>query len=80
MQTYRDTASLSSLLEEATQKGEIRIELADGRAFVLKPEKASRSPFDVPGIDSDVSTAEIVAIIREGRERSSTNSLLTQEP
>jgi predicted RNase H-like HicB family nuclease len=34
-----------------------------------RPEKHSRSPLDVPGIDVSISAGDIVEIIREGRER-----------
>ena len=41
----------------------------DGRSVVLQPEPADSSPLDVAGVDLGVATDEIVAIIREGRER-----------
>jgi hypothetical protein len=34
-----------------------------------KPKSAQRSPLDVPVVDSDFSTEEIVEIVREMRER-----------
>jgi len=40
----------------------------DGRTFALSPEKGLSSPLDVPSIKADVSTQEIVDIVREGRE------------
>ncbi len=33
------------------------------------PEQIPTSPLDVPSIRTDISTQEIVAIVREGRER-----------
>ncbi len=70
MQTYLETQeNLSVLLERARQQGEVRIKRADGEVFVLKPEKQKRSAFDVAGIDLGVSTEEIVAFVREGRDR-----------
>ena len=70
MQTYFETQeNLSILLERAREQGEVRIERADGQIFVLKPEKKKRSVFDIAGINLDVSTEEIVAFVREGRER-----------
>lgn len=71
MQTYlEDQESLSVLLEQARQEGEVRIKSADGEIFILKPEKPGRSALDVAGINLNISTKEIVEIIREGRERS----------
>lgn len=70
MQTYLETQeTLSVLLERAREQGEVRIKRADGQIFVLKPEKDKRSALDVAGIDLGVSTEEIVAFVREGRER-----------
>ena len=69
MQTYLETQqNLPALLEAATREGAVRIRRQDGKIFVLKPEEAT-SPLDVAGVDLGVSTAEIVAFIREGRER-----------
>ena len=70
MQTYLEAQeNLSVLLERASEQGEVRIKRADGQVFVLKPERKKRSALDVVGIDLDVSTEEIVAFVREGRER-----------
>ena len=70
MQTYLETQeNLSVLLERAREQGEVRIKRADGEVFVLKPERKKRSAFDVAGIDLGVSTEEIVAFVRERRER-----------
>lgn len=70
MQTYLETQeNLSVLLERAGEQGEVRIKRTDGKIFVLKPEKVKQSGFDVAGINLGVSTEEIVAFVREGRER-----------
>lgn len=70
MQTYLETQeSLSVLLERAREQGEVRIRRTDGQVFVLRPEGERRSALDVAGINLDISTEEIVAFVREGRER-----------
>ena len=71
MQTYTESEleSLSSLLEQASREGEVRIQRADGASFILRPEKIKRSPLDIAGIDLHISTQEIIEIVREGRER-----------
>lgn len=77
MQTYTEngTDNLSALLEQAGRDGEVRIRRADGRLFVLKPARkelrknTKRSGLNVKGINLNISTQEIVEIIREGRER-----------
>ena len=41
----------------------------DKQFSILKPEPTPRLPLDVPGIDLNVSTQEILDLIRESRER-----------
>jgi len=68
MQTYLEAGqSLAALLEQAQQKGEVRIQREDGQTFVLKPERP-RSPLDVQGVDLGLSAAEVVEFIHEGRK------------
>ena len=62
--------SLAALLEQARREGEVRIKGSDGQTFILKPEESKRSALDVVGIDLNISTQEIVGLIREGRQRS----------
>ncbi|HMV51558.1 MAG TPA: type II toxin-antitoxin system Phd/YefM family antitoxin [Blastocatellia bacterium] len=71
MQTYTESEQepLSFLLEQAARDGEVRIRREDGALFVLRPETAVRSALDVAGINLNVSTQEIIDIVREGRER-----------
>ena len=72
MRTYSFTEArqnLASILDEANKKGVVRINRRDGQAFILKPVPVTGSPLDIQGIDVDISTEEIIDIIREGRER-----------
>jgi hypothetical protein len=70
MQTYLDTQrDLPALLEEATRLGGVRIRRQDGQTFLLTPDAPAGSPLDIPGIDLSLTSQEIVAAIREGRER-----------
>ncbi len=59
----------SSLLEEAKKEGAVCIKKRDGESFYLKPVVPKKSPLDVKGVDLEISSSEIVDIIREGRER-----------
>ena len=59
---------LASLLEQATQEGEVKIKGKDGQIFVIKPEPNAVSPLDVEGIDLGVTTDEIIQFIHEGRK------------
>ena len=60
--------SLASLLAKASHEGEVRIQDEEGHLFILKPEDR-RSPLDIRGVDVDISREEIIAIVRESRER-----------
>ena len=61
---------LDDLLKKAEQEGEVRIRRDDGGEFVVRP--AAQSGLDVPGVklERPITAEEIVAIIRQGRERS----------
>ena len=61
--------NFASLLEIAQRDGAVRIRRKDGRAFVLQPGSSAVSPLDVEGVDIGVTSAETVAMIREGRGR-----------
>ena len=70
MQTnLENQQSLAALLEQARRNGEELIQGAYGQIFILKPEESRRSALDVAGINLNISTTEIVELIREGRER-----------
>ncbi len=59
----------ASVLDQAEREGEARIVRKNGTVFIIKPEKRSRSPLDVPGIELSISADDIVEAVREGRER-----------
>jgi hypothetical protein len=68
--TYSEARqNLASVLERAARDGEVRIRRRDGQVFVVKLQPRSGSPLDVETVELGVTTAEIVAFIREGRER-----------
>ena len=50
-------------------EGKVLIRRRDGSLFSLVPEKKSTSPFDVPGIKTNVSTQQIVDTLRTERVR-----------
>jgi hypothetical protein len=60
---------LSDLLKQAIREGEVRIIGEDGAVFVVKPDPAGRSPFDIEGLDLGVTTSDIIESIRESRAR-----------
>ncbi len=68
--TYSEARqNLASLLEIAQRDGAVRIRRKDGKSFVLQPESRKGSPLDVEPIKMNVTTDEIVRIVREGREQ-----------
>ena len=68
--TYSEARQkLASVLEQAENTGKVLIRRKDGRTFALVPERDVASPLDVPTIKAEITTPEIVDIVREGRER-----------
>ena len=66
--TYSEARQkLSSVLDSAKRSGKVLIKRKDGSTFSLEPETQSRSPLDVKGIKSNISTKEIVSFVRESR-------------
>ena len=61
---------LASALDEADSTGKVFIRRRDGRTYALVPEGIPTSPLDVPSISADISTQEIVSLIRRERGRS----------
>ena len=71
--TYSEARQkLARVLDQAESTGKVLIRRKDGRIFALIPERSSASPLDVPSVKANISTQEIVDIIREGRERGRT--------
>ena len=68
--TYSEARQqLASVLDAAQQDGAVRIRRRDGRTFVLQLETSKSSPLDVEGVDLDISTSDIVSLVRESRSR-----------
>ena len=61
--------SFAAILDEAKKEGVVCIKKRDGETFFLKPAPLKMSPLDVKGVDLGLSSAEIVDVIRKGRER-----------
>ena len=66
--TYSEARQrLSSVLDSAKQSGKVLIKRKDGSIFSLSPEIQPQSPLDIKGINTDITTKEIVSFIRESR-------------
>ena len=69
--TYSEARqNLADLLDRAGDEGEVRIRRRDGSEYVIRPRRSETSPLDVPPVRAEVGAEEIVAAVREGRERS----------
>src|SRR6202034_1791529 len=69
--TYSEAReNFASVLEEAERDGAVEIRRRDGAIFRISPARRSKaSPLDVKGVKLGVRTADLVAAVREGRER-----------
>jgi len=68
--TYSEARQrFSDLLDLAKSDGKVLIKKRDGTTFALTPELSKRSPLDIKGIKTNVSTKEIVEALRETRGR-----------
>ena len=68
--TYSEARQkLAFVLKQAENTGKVLIRRKDGTTFALTPETIKSSPLDVPFIKADITTQEVVDIIRRGRER-----------
>ena len=72
METYSYSEArqkLSSVLDKAESTGKVLIRRRDGRTYALVPERAPTSPLDVPSVEANMSTKEVVSLIRSERGR-----------
>lgn len=69
--TYSEARQNLARLLEIAQEEEVLIRRRDGSVFVLRAKKkgGKKSPFDVPGIETRVTTREILEAVRESRAR-----------
>ncbi len=61
----------SLLLDRAREEGKVMVRRKDGSLFSICPEKETRSPLDVPGIDTKATTSDVIRAVRESRSRES---------
>jgi len=66
--TYSEARQrLAALLDRARRDGAVRIRRRDGQVFVLRPETATASPLNVPGLKLALTRDDIVSLVHEGR-------------
>ena len=72
--TYSEARQkLSKVLDESEETGKVLIRRKDGRIYSLTPEIQKKSPLDIPSIKADISTEQLVSLIRTGREKGRTS-------
>jgi hypothetical protein len=68
--TYSEARQNLAKLLLLAQKETVRIRRKDGTVYTLRAEKPTqRSPFDVAGIPTAATTADILAAVRDSRAR-----------
>ncbi len=68
--TYSEARQNLAQLLILAQKEEVEIRRRDGSVFSLKVKKnVPRSPFDVPGVKTRATTADILDAVGESRKR-----------
>lgn len=66
--TYSEARQqLAELLDRARRDGAVRIRRRDGQVFVLRPESATASPLNVPGLKLALTRDDILDLVHEGR-------------
>jgi len=61
--------NFAAVLDRALKEGKMIIKRKDGSTFTLTPEMTDKSPLDVKGVKTKVSTKEIVRAVRESRRQ-----------
>ncbi len=66
--TYSEARQrLSEVLDIARGGEEVVIKRRGGETFSVKVKTSPKSPFDIPGIETNVTTADILDAIKESR-------------
>ena len=73
--TYSEARQRLAEVLNIARKEEVVIKRRGGEAFSIIFRKSKRSPFDVPGIQTKATTKDILAAVRESRERFSEQSV-----
>jgi prevent-host-death family protein len=67
--TYSQARQNLSEVLNAAKHGEVLIRRRGGEVFSVVRKRSRKSPFDVPGVATRVTTPDILAAIREVRSR-----------
>jgi hypothetical protein len=58
---------LSAVLDLAQSEGEVRVSRRDGRMFVIQPVQSKKSPLAIVGVNTDITSEELLGFIHESR-------------
>jgi prevent-host-death family protein len=73
--TYSEARQRLSDVLNTARSEEVVIKRRGGETFSIIYRKSNKSPFDVPGIQTKATTKDILAAVRESRERSTDQSV-----
>ncbi len=68
--TYSEARQKLSTVLDLARSEEVIIKRRSGETFTVVFRQTSDSPFDVPGIDTKVTTEDILSAVGESRSRS----------
>ncbi|MBU1181915.1 MAG: type II toxin-antitoxin system prevent-host-death family antitoxin [Pseudomonadota bacterium] len=68
--TYSEARQRFADVLNIARSEEVVIKRRGGETFSIIFKKSKKSPFDVPGIETKATTKDILAAVRESRERS----------
>ena len=67
--TYSEARKRLAEVLDLAENDEVVIKRRNGETFSLRRIKKAASPLDIDGLKLDISTTELVAAVRESRER-----------
>jgi prevent-host-death family protein len=67
--TYSEARQKFSEVLNAARTEEVIVKRRGGESFSITLKKSEKSPFDVPGIDTQATTEDILDAIRDSRSR-----------
>jgi prevent-host-death family protein len=67
--TYSEARQRFTEVLNIAREEEVIIKRRDGETFTIVFKKTSKSPFDIPGLKTKATTEDILAAIKDSRER-----------
>jgi hypothetical protein len=68
--TYSEARqNFAAVLDKAKKEGKVLIKKRDGSSFILSPLPLAESPLNVRGINIDLTSQEIIDVLKEVRRR-----------